>query len=222
MQLITKREGLSDRRVVRGREIGPIVRSGLPLRQTREGGPGRPFATGRRPSSHSDTRLQTGRILRSRRGTAIVTLKTDECHLTSVILQHGGQVSGIAADRRRWCGVRGMGIIRIGLFAMIAIAMMMVEVDVRYQMVLAYAAHDRLPHLPPLVPYSLEDADGDRRQQTGHEQEEGGIDVGESGAVEGRGGRATRHLRQHPLGYTIQHAALLYTQYTANHTFQKG
>lgn len=100
--------------------------------------------------------------------------------------------------------------------AVIAMMMMMVttvmEMDVRYEVVLAYAAHDGLPHLLPLAPYSLGDADGDRDDHASHQQEEGGVNVGKPRAVKGRRCRAPRHLRQHPFLYLVQDAAFVRTQ----------
>lgn len=65
------------------------------------------------------------------------------------------------------------------------VMVVLVEMEVRYEMVLAYAAHNRLSHLPPLVPHPLEDAECERREQTGREDEEGRIDVREPRAMEG-------------------------------------
>lgn len=146
-------------------------------------------------------------------------MKTDERHLASVIPQHS-QVSRIVAAQStdRQSEARTETRIVLGLPAVARV--MMVEVDVRYQIVLAHAAYDRFLHLPSLVPYPLEDTNRDRCKQTGNQDEEGGINVCESRAVESRRRQATRHLRQHPLGYPIQNAALPYTQYAANNNIE--
>lgn len=78
------------------------------------------------------------------------------------------------------------------------------------------AAYYRLAHLPPLVPYPLDDANGDRGDHARHQEEERGINVGESRAVESGGRRAARHRRQHSLLNLVQHAVLGRAQNTKN------
>ena len=64
--------------------------------------------------------------------------------------------------------------------------MIVMKVDMRYQMMLAYTAHDGLVHLPALVPYPLDDADRNRREHARHQEKERGINVGESRTVKSR------------------------------------
>lgn len=53
-----------------------------------------------------------------------------------------------------------------------------------HQVMLTHPSNDRFLHLPPLVPNPLDDPDRDGRDTSGNQDEEGGIDVRESGAVE--------------------------------------
>lgn len=85
----------------------------------------------------------------------------------------------------------------------IVTTVMMMEVEMWYQIVLAYTTHDSFPHLLPLVPYSFEDTEGDRGDHTRHQEEEGRVDVGEPRAVKSRRRRAPRHRRQHPFLYLV-------------------
>lgn len=98
--------------------------------------------------------------------------------------------------------------------------MMMMEVEVWHQIMLAYTAHDSFPHLLLLVPYPFEDADGDCGDHTRHQEEESGVDIGEPRAVEGRRRCAPRHRRQHPFLYLVQDAAFVYSQYTTDRIVQ--
>lgn len=136
-------------------------------------------------------------------------LKTDKrLHLVSVVPQHR-QISGIvvmqSTDRKMRRKMRIMTMIMM----MITVKM---EMNMWYKMVLAYAAHDGLLHLLPLVPYPLGDADGDGDGHTRHQEEEGGVNIGKSRAVKGRRCRAPWHIRQHPFLYLVQNTAFVYTQ----------
>lgn len=90
------------------------------------------------------------------------------------------------------------------------VMVVLVEVEVRYEVVFAYTAHNRLSHLSSLVPHALEDTEGKSCEQASRENEEGGVDVSESRAVEGGQRRAARHRRQHLLRYPVQNTAFVY------------
>lgn len=219
MLSIAEREEAS-RRGLGGRGRSLISRLDLLPGQAREGESTCPL----RPTSHLEARRVHFRVFHPVRAAVELSLReADEGYLARVLPQRG-QVSGFVFAgwvpvRRR---IRTTGVMTVGLMPVsrkLAVMMMMVvlvEVQVRYEVVLAYAAHNRLPHLPPIVPHPLQNAEGESREQTRREDEESRVDVGEPCAVEGGERRAVRHRRQHLLRYPVQDTVLAYAQYAAN------